>query len=59
MCIPPVGDDTEAYFREMKTLNKNFGLKELSMGMSSDYLIAAKHLSTFVRIGTSVFGSRY
>ena len=58
MCIPPVGDDTEAYFREMKTLNKNFGLKELSMGMSSDYLIAAKHLSTFVRIGTSVFGSR-
>ena len=59
MCIPPVGDDVEAYFQEMKTLNKNFGLKELSMGMSSDYLIAAKHLSTFVRIGTSVFGSRY
>ena len=58
MCIPPVGDDVEAYFQEMKTLNKNFGLKELSMGMSSDYLIAAKHLSTFVRIGTSVFGSR-
>ena len=59
MCIPPMGDDVEAYFQEMKTLNKNFGLKELSMGMSSDYLIAAKHLSTFVRIGTSVFGSRY
>ena len=59
MCIPPVGDDVEAYFQEMKTLNKDFGLKELSMGMSSDYLIAAKHLSTFVRIGTSVFGSRY
>ena len=59
MCIPPVGDDAEAYFQEMKTLNKDFGLKELSMGMSSDYLIAAKHLSTFVRIGTSVFGSRY
>ena len=59
MCIPPVGDDTEIYFQEMKILNKDFGLKELSMGMSSDYLIAAKHFSTFVRIGTSVFGKRY
>ena len=59
MCIPPVNVDPNKYFEEMNILNKSFGFIDLSMGMSSDYLIAAKHLSTFVRIGTSVFGSRY
>ena len=58
MCIPPVNIDPEHYFKEMQQLNKNFGFKELSMGMSSDYIKAAKNLSTFVRIGSSIFGQR-
>ena len=59
MCIPPVNIDPENYFREMKQLNKNFNFKELSMGMSSDYIKAAKNLSTYVRIGSSIFGQRF
>ena len=59
MCIPPANIDAENYFEEMKKLNKDSGLKELSMGMSSDFLIAAKHLATYVRIGSSIFGQRY
>ena len=59
MCIPPVNIDPEIYFEEMKSLNKAHGFKELSMGMSSDYLIAAKHLATYVRIGSNIFGQRY
>ena len=59
MCIPPVNDDPESYFVEMNKLNKEQGLAELSMGMSSDYLIAAKNFSTYVRIGSSIFGQRY
>ncbi len=59
MCIPPANIDPESYFEEMKKLNKTLGLKELSMGMSSDFLIAAKHLATYVRIGSSIFGQRY
>ena len=58
MCIPPVDHDPEIYFQEIKTLNKFLGFTELSMGMSSDYLIAAKHLATYVRIGSSIFGQR-
>jgi len=58
MCIPPVNSDPEGYFLEMNKLNKDLGLVELSMGMSSDYLIAAKNLSTFVRVGSSIFGKR-
>ena len=58
MCIPPVNADPEVYFREMKKLNQSFGLTELSMGMSSDFLLAAKYHSTYVRIGSSIFGQR-
>ena len=58
MCIPPVNSDPEGYFVEMKKLNKDLGLEELSMGMSSDYLIAAKNFSTYVRVGSSIFGQR-
>ena len=59
MCIPPVNTNPEKYFQEMCTLNKILNLKELSMGMSSDFLIAAKHSATFLRVGTSIFGDRY
>ena len=58
MCIPPININPEVYFKEMYKLNKGFGFTELSMGMSSDYLKAAKHFATFVRIGSSIFGER-
>ena len=59
MCIPPVNIDPEGYFEEMNKLNEALGFSELSMGMSSDYLKAVKHLSTYVRIGSSIFGQRF
>ncbi|MDA9793821.1 YggS family pyridoxal phosphate-dependent enzyme [Pelagibacteraceae bacterium] len=59
MCIPPINIDPENYFKEMNTLNKSLGFSELSMGMSSDFLQAIKHSSTYVRIGSSIFGQRF
>ena len=58
MCIPPVNIDHENYFDEMNILNRTLGFNELSMGMSSDFLLAAKHSSTYLRIGSSIFGKR-
>ena len=58
MCLPPINDDPEKYFLKMNLLNKKLNFKELSIGMSSDYLEAIKHNSTFLRIGTSIFGKR-
>jgi pyridoxal phosphate enzyme (YggS family) len=59
MCIPPANIDPEDYFDEMNKLNKTLDLNELSMGMSSDFLIASKYFSTYVRIGSSIFGKRF
>ena len=59
MCIPPFNQDSTRYFFRMQELNKKIGLKELSMGMSADYLNAIKYGSTFVRIGSDIFGQRY
>ena len=59
MCIPPANIDPEGYFEEMNKLNKALGFVDLSMGMSSDFLIAAKHSSTYVRVGSSIFGKRF
>ena len=58
MIIPPNNDDSKKYFQLLDNLNKNLALKELSMGMSSDYLEAVKFNSTFVRIGSQIFGQR-
>ena len=58
MCIPPANTDPNKYFEEMNKLNKSFGFNELSMGMSSDYISAAKNFATYVRIGSSIFGYR-
>ena len=58
MCIPPLNSDPNEYFVEMKDLNKIFGFNELSMGMSSDFMLAVKNHSTYVRIGSSIFGQR-
>ena len=59
MCIPPFNQDSTEFFLKMQELNKKVGLKELSMGMSADYLNAIKYGSTFVRIGSDIFGQRY
>jgi pyridoxal phosphate enzyme (YggS family) len=59
MCIPPVNQDPDKYFKEIKILSKRFNLKEISMGMSSDYLKAVENSSTYLRIGSSIFGNRY
>ena len=58
MCIPPQNNDVEIHFKEMQKLKKNLNLKELSMGMSSDFLKAVDSGSTFVRIGSKIFGER-
>ena len=58
MCIPPLNEPSEIYFKEMSDLNKKLNFKELSMGMSSDYLNAIKNSATYVRIGSNIFGER-
>ena len=58
MCLPPLNDDSNLYFSEMKILNEKLNLVELSMGMSDDYLVAIKNSSTFIRLGTKIFGAR-
>ena len=58
MCIPPINVNPESYFEEMNELNDTLGFSELSMGMSSDFLVASKYHSTYIRIGSSIFGAR-
>ena len=58
MCIPPLNEPSEIYFKEMRELNKKLNFEELSMGMSSDYLNAIKNSATYVRIGSNIFGKR-
>ena len=58
MCLPPNDNNSDIYFSEMKNLNKNLELSEISMGMSNDYLNAVKYNSTFLRIGSKIFGLR-
>ncbi len=59
MCIPPINIDPEGYFDEMRKLNTILGFTELSMGMSSDFLKASKYSTTYLRLGSSIFGQRY
>ena len=58
MVIPPIGQGVEKYFKSLNELNKTLALENLSMGMSADYVEAIKNGSTFVRLGSSIFGSR-
>ena len=58
MCIPPFNQDSSKYFSKMKELNYKLNLREISMGMSSDYLKALEYKSTYLRIGSSIFGQR-
>ena len=59
MCIPPISSDPNNHFKEMSVLNKHYNFKELSMGMSSDYLKAIKNNATYLRIGSNIFGERF
>ena len=59
MCIPPMNEDSGIYFEKMKKLNEENNFRELSMGMSSDYLKAAINNASYLRIGSSIFGERY
>tara|TARA_B100000767_G_scaffold266113_1_gene283056 strand:+ start:560 stop:1204 length:645 start_codon:yes stop_codon:yes gene_type:complete len=58
MCLPPKNKEPNVYFEEMNNLLKKTDLNELSMGMSNDYLEATDYNSTFVRIGSKIFGDR-
>jgi len=58
MCIPPNDKNTKKYFSEMSRINQELNFKDLSMGMSGDYLDAIKNSATYVRIGSKIFGNR-
>tara|TARA_B100000579_G_C22578936_1_gene732513 strand:- start:73 stop:729 length:657 start_codon:yes stop_codon:yes gene_type:complete len=58
MCLPPEGLDPSIYFDKMKKASDNLSLKELSMGMSSDYMTAIKFNASYLRIGSKIFGKR-
>ena len=58
MVIPPIDQNANKYFKSLNELNKSLSLESLSMGMSADYIDAIKHGSNFVRVGSSIFGSR-
>ena len=58
MCIPPLNNDSENYFKDMSELNYSNNFSDLSMGMSSDYIKACIYNSTFLRLGSVIFGPR-
>ena len=58
MCIPPLNLSADQYFKKLKELNEISNLKNLSMGMSSDYELAIKYGANYIRIGSSLFGKR-
>ena len=58
MCLPPINSDSKEYFKKMNNAAENLSLKELSMGMSSDYMDAVKYNASYVRIGSKIFGER-
>ena len=58
MCIPPFNEESKNYFSQMNELNQKINLSELSMGMSSDFLHAIEFSSTYLRIGSNIFGKR-
>ena len=58
MCIPPDNQDPKPFFKDLLALNREINLSEISMGMTNDYLDALEYRSTFLRIGTGIFGQR-
>jgi|TARA_B110001452_G_scaffold262240_1_gene262014 PLP dependent protein len=58
MCLPPNNNKKEMFFKKMQELKKLINVKELSMGMSADYIEAIRYGATFIRIGSKIFGER-
>ncbi len=58
MCIPPFEKNSDIFFEEMNNLKNKLKLNNLSMGMSSDYISAISYGSTYLRIGSNIFGKR-
>ena len=58
MCLPPIDNDPSIYFSEMNKITNFLNLRDISMGMSDDYLKAIEHSSTYLRIGSKIFGAR-
>ena len=58
MCLPPINSNTEKYFKMLKDISVKLNVPHLSMGMSSDYNLAVESGSTFLRLGTAIFGKR-
>ena len=58
MCIPPESQDPKHFFKDLLQLNRKINLSEISMGMTNDYLDALEYKSTYLRIGTGIFGKR-
>ena len=58
MCLPPLDNKVSTYFKNIKNMNNNLSMNELSIGMSNNYLEAVEFKTTFLRIGTKIFGAR-
>ena len=58
MCIPPNNENVEIFFSEMNQMNQKLNFKDLSMGMSGDYIEAIQNNATYVRVGSKIFGNR-
>ena len=58
MCLPPNNQINDNYFKKMKVLSKTLKVNELSMGMSNDYMNAIEQGSSFIRVGSKIFGAR-
>ena len=58
MCLPPFDVDPSPFFKKMQSLSEGLKLKEISMGMSNDYMDALKFNATYIRVGSKIFGNR-
>ena len=58
MCLPPIEADPVKYFIKLKDMAYENNYYELSMGMSNDYVVAVQNGSSFIRIGSKIFGTR-
>ena len=58
MCLPPFDEDPIPFFKKMQNLSESLKLKEISMGMSNDYMDALRFKATYIRVGSKIFGNR-
>ena len=58
MCLPPLDVDPIPFFKKMQNLSERLKFKEISMGMSNDYMDALKYKATYIRVGSKIFGNR-